>query len=178
MVITILIIILSICFVFILWFFALPWLFGAPYDVTREKAMKNILILTNPQNNNKIAELGSGDGRVCIQLAQKNKKVKITGFEINPFLVLISRRKIKKLGLQNQIKIYWKNFWTEDLSKFNKVVFFQFKHVTSSLEKKFDKELKRGTKIISHNWPLPNYKVKKKLGKHKLLEGAVYLYEK
>ncbi len=122
--------------------------------------------------------MGSGDGRVCIALANKNKNVKIHGFEINPFLVLISRKKIKKLNLQNQIQIHWKNFWDVNLSEFNKIIFFQFKSITKRLENKFNKELKPKTKVISHNWKLPNWKIKDKLGKKELLEGEVYLYEK
>ncbi len=159
-------------------FFIFPWFFGAPYDVTREKALKNIIKLTKPQANDLIAELGSGDGRVCIELALQNKKTKIHGYEINPFLVMISRRKIRKLNLQKQIKIYWKNFWKVNLAKYNKIVFFQFSTITKRLEKKFNKELKKNTKVISHNWKLPNWKAKKQLGEKEFAEGIVYFYEK
>lgn len=170
--------ILVIIFIILSYFFIFPWFYGAPYDVTREKALKNILKLTNPQQNDFIAELGSGDGRVCISLALKNSKSQIHGYEINPFLVLISRRKIRKLRLQKQIRIYWRDFWKINLSKYNKIVFFQFSTITHRLENKFNKELKRGTKVISHNWKLPNWKIKKQLGKKELSQGIVYLYEK
>lgn len=159
-------------------FFVIPWFYGAPYDISRKNAIKNIIKLIDPMKGDLIAELGSGDGRVCIALTKENKDVKIHGFEINPFLVLISRRKIKKLNLQNQIKIHMRNFWNVNLSKFNKIIFFQFRTITKRLEKKFENELSPKTKIISHNWKLPNWKIKKKLGKKELLEGEVYLYEK
>ncbi len=178
MLFTIFIIILIICIIITAWFFIIPWLFGAPYDITRKSSMKNILRLTNPKSGDKIAELGSGDGRVCIALAKKNPQAKIYGFEINPFLVWISRGKISELKLQNQIKIYWKSFWNVNLNHFNKIVFFQFSSITKRLEKKFNMELRKGTKVISHNWKLPNWKIKKQLGKKGMLEGMVYLYEK
>jgi cyclopropane fatty-acyl-phospholipid synthase-like methyltransferase len=173
-----LIIIALILIIILFTFFVFPWFIGAPYDITRKNSLKNIIKLTSPKPEDKIAELGSGDGRVCIALAKSNLKSTIHGFEINPFLVLISRRKIKSLNLQNQIKIYWKNFWKVNLSKYNKIVFFQFSTITKKLEKKFNNELKKGTKIISHNWTLPNYKIKKQLGKQHLSYGVVYLYEK
>jgi len=159
-------------------FFVFPWFFGAPYDVSRKPALKNIVKLTNPKKGDKIAELGSGDGRVCIALAGKNKYAEIHGFEINPFLVLISRHKIKKMNLQNRVKIHWKNFWYVNLRNFNKIVFFQFSIITEKLENKFEKELKKGAKIISHNWKLPTWKIKKHLGRDHLSYGIVYLYEK
>ncbi len=178
MLLTILIILVIILILILCIFFVFPFLFGAPYDVTRKNAMKNILKLTAPKAGDRIAELGSGDGRVCIALAKSNPKAKIYGFEINPFLVYISRKRIRKLNLQNQIKIYWKNFWKVNLKSFNKIVFFQYSSITLSLEKKFEKELKHRTKIISHNWKLPDWRIKKQLGEKGLLEGVVYLYEK
>jgi len=161
-------------------FFAIPFLFGAPFDITRENALKNIIKLTSPKKGDKIAELGSGDGRVCIALAKKkkNKNIIIHGFEINPFLVLISRKKIKQQHLNNQIKIYWKNFWKINLKDYNKIVLFQYKTIMNRLEKKIKRELRPHSKIISHNWKFPNLKPKKQLGKQHLLEGIVYLYEK
>lgn len=164
--------------VFLLLFFFIPFLFGAPYDVTRKNSLKHIVTLTNPQKGDKIAELGSGDGRVCIELAKKNPDAKIYGFEINPFLVWISRAKIRKLNLQNQIKIYRKNFWKINFRDYNKIVLFQYRTVMNKLEKKIENEMHKNSKIISHNWQLPNYKLKKKLGKKRGLSGEVYLYER
>ena len=152
------------------YFFVIPFFFGAPYEPSRGKALKSIIKFTNPKSGDKIAELGSGDGRICIALANNLQKIEIHGFEINPFLVWISRRKIKKLGLQNKIKIYWKNFFKEDLSRYNKIVMFQFNTITNKLSKKFKKELKPGSIIVSHWWKLPEWKIKKQIGR-------VYLYE-
>ena len=162
-------------------FFLIPSIFGAPYDVTRKDALKHVVTLTDPKKKDKIAELGSGDGRICIALAKKAGKksnIEIHGFEINPFLVWHSRRKIKKLGLDKNIKIHWQNFWKIDFKDYNKIVLFQFKTIMKRLEKKIEKELKLGSRIISHQWIFPNKKIKKKLGKKKAFSGEVYLYKK
>lgn len=174
----ILIIIIVKLFLFFMIFFVIPFLFGAPYDVTRKQSMKHVITLTNPKNKDKIAELGSGDGRVCIELAKKNPSAVIHGFEINPFLVWISRRKIRKLNLHNQIKTYWKSFWKVNFKDYNKLVLFQFKAMMKRFEDKVNKEHKPGLKIISHNWKMPNTPLKKKLGKMRANSGEVYLYEK
>lgn len=156
-------------------FFFIPFLFGAPYDPSREKALVNIEKLVNSKKGDRIAELGSGDGRVAIALAKKG--VEIHGFEINPFLVWISRYRIRKMGLNKQIRIYWKNFWKKDLSGYNKVVFFQFSTIMGRLGRKFKKELKKGSIVVSHHWIIPGWKVNKKLGEHYLSYGPVYLYK-
>ena len=159
---------LAVLSIILAYFFVIPFFFGAPYEPSRGKALKSIIKFANPKPEDKIAELGSGDGRICISLAKLCTNV--SGFEINPFLVWISRRKIKKLGLQNKIKIYWKNFFKEDLSKYNKIVMFQFNTITNKLSKKFKRELKPGSIIVSHWWKLSGWEIKKQ-------EGRVYLYE-
>lgn len=159
---------LAVLSIILAYFFIIPFFFGAPYEPSRGKALKIIVKFANPKSGDRIAELGSGDGRICIALAKTGAEVH--GFEINPFLVWISRRRIKKLGLQNKIKISWKNFFKKELSKYNKIVMFQFNTITNKLSKKFKKELKPGSIIVSHWWKLPNWKIKKQ-------EGRVYFYE-
>mgnify|MGYP001575823378 FL=1 len=173
MIFIIILIPLLILSIILSYFFVIPFFYGAPYEPSRGKALKNIIKFTAPKSGDKIAELGSGDGRVCIVLAKKlskNSKIEIHGFEINPFLVWISRRKIKKLKLQNKIKIYWKNFWKINLHNYNKIVMFQFSTITNKLSIKFKRELKPGSIIISHWWKLPNWKIKKRIGR-------IYLYQ-
>ena len=160
--------ILVIVAIILSYFFFIPFFYGAPFEPSRGKALKNIIEFTKPNKKDLIVELGSGDGRICIELGKKGARV--DGFEINPFLVWISRRRIKKLGLKN-VKIYWKSFWKVNLFSYNKIVLFQFKTIAGKLSKKFKKELKSGTWIISHWWRLPRWKVQKKVGR-------VYLYKK
>ena len=150
------------------YFFLIPFFFGAPYEPSRGKALKHIIKFTNPKKGDKIAELGSGDGRVCIALAKNGAEVH--GFEMNPFLVWLSKRKIRKLGLQNKVFIHWKNFWKVNLSQYNKVVMFQFNTIAGKLGKKFKQELKPGTRIVSHWWRIPRWEIKEKIGR-------VYFYE-
>src|SRR3989338_1956929 len=137
---------LSVLSFILAYFFVIPFFFGAPYEPSRGKALKSIIKFANPKSRDKIAELGSGDGMICIALA-------------------------KKLSKNSKIKIYWKNFFKEDLSKYNKVVMFQFNTITNRLSKKFKRELKPSSIIVSHWWKLPNWKIKKQ-------EGRVYLYKK
>jgi predicted O-methyltransferase YrrM len=173
-----LLIALLITFVFMLSIlFPFP-LLGAPFDFSREEAIKNIVRLTNPKGKDRIAELGSGDGRVCIAIARENPMVKVYGFEINPILVILSRIKIKKAGLEDRIEIKWKNFWTVDLGRFNKIVFFQFDNVMKRIEKKLESELKKGSVVVSHHWKLPNWRISGELGEEHISYGKVYLYKR
>jgi len=146
-----------------------PWFYGAVFEKSEPRAIRGIVILTSPKRGDKIVELGSGDGEIVIALAKKGARV--DGYEINPILVFISRLRIKRQKLDTRAKIYLKSFWKVNLSKYNKVVFFQYKTITKKLVKKFEKELKPDSKIISNFWKLPKWKLVKQIGK-------VYFYER
>ncbi len=144
-------------------FYIIPWIFGAPYDPTRKKELETIINFVERYNPKKIAELGSGNGKIVIALAKKGYFVE--GYEINPFLVWMSKRKIRKLCLEKNAEVHLKNFWKADFSEYDLIVLFQFRTIMKKLKNKIKKECKNGTKIISNTWKFPNMKETSKNGK-------------
>lgn len=146
-------------------FFSFPFLFGAPYEKSKNKQIKTIVEFS--KNSKHVAELGSGSGEIAIELAKR--KIKVDCYEINPFLILYLKFKIKKLEYKKNIKIIWGNFFDYNLSMYDTIFLFQFGTIMKKLEKKFNKELKENTKIISNHWKLPN-KIPKKI------KNDIFLY--
>ena len=153
-------------FVFLVWFSG--FFFGAPFESTVKKRVKKMIEFSNVNKNEKVVDLGSGSGKIVIEFAKKG--IESHGYEINPFLVWISRRKIKKLFLQDKAFIHRKNFMKENLSNYDVVFIFQIWYIMSKLKRKLKKELKKGSRIISNTWKFPNWKPKKQ-------SKGVYLYE-
>jgi len=146
----------------------MPIIFGAPFQPTSKYKIKKIIELANIKGNERVVDLGSGDGRIVIAFAKKG--LESHGYEINPFLVWMSRRKIKKEKLTGKAFIHWKNFWKENLSKYGIIILFQVGYIMDKLGKKIKKEAKDNAKIISHDWKFPNLKISKKISK-------IYLYK-
>ena len=142
-------------------FFLWPFLFGAPFEPTSEKKIKKMIKLAKIKKGDKAVDLGSGDGRIVIALAKAGAKAH--GYEINPFLVLLSKYKIKKAGLKGKAFIHWRNFWKINLGKYNIVMLFQFKTIMDKLEKKLKKELEPKSRIVSYYWKFPKWKPSKKI---------------
>ena len=149
-------------------FFFFPWLFGAPFEPTRNKKIRDILKLAKVKKGEKAVDLGSGDGRIVLALAKKGAKAH--GFEVNPLLVLISRYRIKKAGLKNKAFIHWKSFWKTSLKKYDVLILFQFPTIMERLEKKLKKELRPKARVVSYYWKFPNWKYSKRI-------KNVFLYE-
>ena len=160
---------LIIIAIILMLFFVFPWFIGAPFEPTSNKKVKKIIRLAKVKKGEKAVDLGSGDGRLVIELAKKGAEAH--GYEVNPILVFLSRRKIKKAGLKNKAFIHWKNFWNEDLGKYDVVVMFQFHTIMKKLEKKLRKELKKGARVVSYYWKFPSWKIVKK-------QEDIFVYKK
>jgi cyclopropane fatty-acyl-phospholipid synthase-like methyltransferase len=167
--IDLLVIIVSLVFLVLFLTSIISVLYGAPYVVTDKETLEKIVNLVDIKKNTKVVDLGSGDGRIVIAFAKRG--VEAHGFEVNPFLVALSKINIRRKGLSNNAFIHWKNFWRQDLSKFNVVVFYGITHVMFELEQKLKEELKKGALVITHSYKLPNWNHSKKV-------GAIYLYKR
>jgi hypothetical protein len=82
----------------------------------------------------------------------------VEGIELNPFLVLRSRRAIKMKGLQKNARIKWGNFWSIKTSQYDVVVIYVIKHIMPRLEKKLLKEMPKKSHIFSNFFIFPNLK--------------------
>ncbi len=129
---------------------------GAPFIPTSDIRLTTILELTKLPVGSKIAELGSGDGKIVIALGQKGYQV--AGFEINPFLVLLANIKTRKLNLQNNCRVYWHSFWSVDLSDFDAIYVYGIPHIMDRLENKIITKCKPATYIISIGFHFKNLK--------------------
>ena len=143
--------VLLIFVVLVIWFLAR----GAVFVPIHQSKIEIVLRLAQVRPGQKIADLGSGDGRVVIAFAKAGAEAH--GFEINPLLVWWSRYKIKKAGLQERAFIHFHSFWGADLSRFDTVFVFGIGHIMKKLSEKFRRELRHEAKVISFAFPLPDW---------------------
>ena len=113
------------------------------------------------------ADLGSGDGRVVIALARLGAEAH--GYEINPILVALSRRNIRREGLRGKAFIHWGNFWRRSLGRYDLVTVFQVGFVMARLEAKLKRELAPGAAVVSHYWRFPSLRPER-------TQGNIYRY--
>ncbi len=141
---------------------------GAIPVPTHKKAINDMLELVQVRPGMKIADLGSGDGRILIAFAQAGAST--DGFEVNPVLVWWSRIRIKRRKLANA-KVYGQSFWPADLSGYDAVVVFGMTHIMERLGKKLESELKPGTVVVSNVFKFPNWQPEAQ-------KGSVRLYRR
>jgi hypothetical protein len=140
---------------------------GAIYDPSSAEETRIMAELADITQGDIAADLGSGDGRVVIALAQRGAEAH--GYEVNPFLVARSRRKIRENGLQGRAYIHWGSFWRRNLSRYAVITVFQVGFVMGRLETKLQKELTPGSRVVSHYWRFPGLRPER-------VQGNVYRY--
>ena len=166
----IILVVIPLVFFIKIWGYLYPLLFwGAIYVPTTEERVEKMVKLLEVKPGQTAVDLGAGDGRLVIALAETG--IEAHGYEIKPFLVLRAQKNIKKAGLENKAFVHLKNLWKEDLKGFDIVVLYAMAHMMKKIEKKFEKELKPGAKIVSNFFTLPTWKPDK-------VEDNIYLYIK
>ena len=129
--------------------------FGAPFATVAQNRIDTMIKNLKLKKGQRMVDLGSGDGRIVISFARLG--VEAHGYEINPVLVYLSRFKIKRAGLEKKAFIHFKDYWQEDLSKFDAVTLYGIGHMMGRLEKKLKKEFKGGM-VASNYFRFPGLK--------------------
>lgn len=122
-----------------------------PFVSSSSKILENINKALGVKDNSIVYDLGCGDGRVLFYLSRFNSKAKYIGFENNLFPLILAYvgAFLNKKKTGNDVIIYNKNFFTEDLSKATHIFTYLYPNVMDELLPKLEKELVPGTRLIS-----------------------------
>src|SRR4030042_5465352 len=167
-------------FVIILFFFLLFDAFlDLPYVATKRHKIETILKFADIKNGRRprgrsglegetVVDLGSGDGRLLFASAKKGAKA--IGYEINPFLVVLTRIHASLKGLSENIRVYKKNLWQADLKSADVIFVYGRKKTMQKFEDFVYKNAKKDTRIVVNTNPFPNKKPQKE-------ENNIFLYK-
>ena len=133
-----------------------PSVIGAPWVPVSKKTAQRILDLAKVTPQDRVVDLGSGDGRIIILAAEKFG-ANAVGIEADPLRVLWSRMVIRLRGLGNLVNVVWGNFFTQRLSNASVVIVYQGQEINKRLKEKFTTELKPGTRVVSYSFPFEGW---------------------
>jgi SAM-dependent methyltransferase len=120
---------------------------------TRESVADDMLQLAKVTSADVVYDLGSGDGRIVMLAAQKYG-ARGVGIEIDPKLVSIARQVAKEGEAEDRVSFIHGDLFEADVSRATVVTIYLSPRVNAKLEPKLRKELRPGTRIVSHQFPL------------------------
>ena len=149
----------------------------APYVNSPEHAIDRMLQLAALKDGDTLYDLGCGDGRILIAAASRYK-IKGVGIEISEHLAKTAAEKVKKAGLQNQVKIIHADFMKTDLSDANVVTLYLATTANDMLRPNLERYLKPSTRVVSYDYPIPGWKaIETSATEGRSSQHIIYLYQ-
>ncbi len=134
---------------------------GAPFVPVPQNSLSDINKLLDLKSGDSVVDLGSGLGRIVFAL--KKDGVKVSGIEINPILVLIS--KFSAIIKRVEINFINDSFWSYNFGSYTAVVMYCMPYKMRSMMEKIQREMKKGSRVVTYGFTFPDWEPREKSGK-------------
>lgn len=128
-----------------------------PYVPTPDEVVARMLIMAGVNNKDFLYDLGSGDGRIVITAA-KQYGARGIGYDLNPKRIEESNDNARKAGVTNKVRFIKQDLFEADLTGATVVTLYLLPDVNLKLRPKLLKDLRPGTRIVSHNYDMGDWK--------------------
>jgi predicted RNA methylase len=115
-----------------------------------------MLQLAEVTSRDLVYDLGCGDGRIVITAARKYG-ARGVGIDIEPYWVAESQANAKKGGVEQLVTFSVQDAMTVDLRPATVVMLYLVHWSTSKLQPIIKRQVKAGTRIVSHNFGMNDW---------------------
>jgi hypothetical protein len=129
---------------------------AGPYVPSPQSVVSDMLRYADVGPNDFLIDLGSGDGRIVLTAA-KVFGARGFGVEIKDHLVRRSNEAAQKEGVAERVKFLKQDLFKTDLSPATVITMYLLPDTVNLLKDKFLAELRPGTRIVSHDYPLTGW---------------------
>jgi ribosomal protein L11 methylase PrmA len=119
------------------------------YVPTPQDVVDAMLKVAKVTKNDVIYDLGSGDGRIPITAAKAYGATAV-GIDIDPQRITEATENARTAGVTDKVKFLNQDLFTTDISQATVVTLYLLPSLNVKLIPKLNKELKPGTRIVSH----------------------------
>jgi SAM-dependent methyltransferase len=131
-----------------------------PYVPTPNNVVEEMLKVANVSKNDVVYDLGCGDGRIVITAAQKYGARGI-GVDISSDRIKESNENAQKAGVTDRVKFLQQDLFETDLKEATVVTLYLLPDVNRRLRPKLFRELKPGTRVVSHAFDMGEWNPEK-----------------
>ena len=129
---------------------------AGPYVPSPESVVSDMLRYAEVGADDFLIDLGSGDGRIVLTAA-KVFGARGFGVEIKEDLVKRANEAAQKEGLADRVKFLKADLFKTGISQATVITMYLLPDTVNLLKDKFLNELKPGTRIVSHDYPLTGW---------------------
>lgn len=132
-----------------------------PYVPSSPGVVKAMLDLGSVSDKDLVYDLGSGDGRIVIGAAERGAKA--IGIEIDPVLVTRSQHNAQRAGVSARTEFRSQDLFEADFRDATVVMMYLFPKVNLALKPKLLRELRPGTRLVSHSFDMGDWQPDKRI---------------
>jgi ribosomal protein L11 methylase PrmA len=132
------------------------------YVPTPEEVVEAMLQVANVTKNDVVYDLGCGDGRIPVTAAKKYGARGVC-VDIDPQRIKEATDNVAKNGVGDRVRIVQGDLFEQNLSEATVVTLYLLPSLNVKLMPKLKKELKPGTRIVSHAFDMGDWKPEKEL---------------
>jgi hypothetical protein len=129
---------------------------AGPYVPSPQSVVSDMLRYAEVGPEDFLIDLGSGDGRIVLTAA-KVFGARGFGVEIKDELVRKSNEAAQREGLAERVKFLKQDLFKTDMSRATVITMYLLPDTVNLLKDKFLAELRPGTRIVSHDYPLTGW---------------------
>ena len=129
----------------------------APDVRTPQVVVVEMLRLAQVTPSDVVYDLGSSDGRIVITAAQEFG-ARGVGLEIEPDLVAEAERNARRAKVADRVRFVQQDIFEADLSEATVVTIYLSAEANARLRPKLLAQLKPGSRIVSHDFPMADWK--------------------
>jgi precorrin-6B methylase 2 len=133
-----------------------------PYVPTPQPVVEAMLKLGEVKKGDILYDLGSGDGRIPITAA-KLYGVRATGIDINPERIAEAEANAKSEKVTDRVKFLNQDLFEANISDATVVTLYLLPSINLKLRPKLWKDLKPGTRIVSHSFDMGDWQPEKRI---------------
>jgi len=127
---------------------------------TPQEVVEDMLRLANVQKGDVLYDLGSGDGRIAVTAAKKYG-IRAVGIDIDPERIREAKDNAARAGVEQLVRFRQEDLFTADFREATVVTLYLLPDLNVKLRPRLWKELKPGTRVVSHQFDMEDWKPEK-----------------
>ncbi|HWR51232.1 MAG TPA: methyltransferase domain-containing protein [Bryobacteraceae bacterium] len=132
------------------------------YEPSSPEIVSAMLKLADVKAGDLVYDLGCGDGRIVIAAA-RDFGARGVGIDIDPERIREARENARKAGVNGRVEFRNEDLFEADIRKATVVMLYLYPWVNLKLRPKLLRELKPGTRIVSHSHDMGDWKPEKEI---------------
>lgn len=127
-----------------------------PWVPTFDAVVLAMLTMAQVAPEDRVLDLGAGDGRIAIAAAKPPFGAKATGIEYDPDLAKLAACLVRVEGLADKVRIVEGDIFKEDFGDASVVTMYLLPHVNLCVRHRL-LALKPGTRVVSHQYAMADW---------------------